>query len=63
MMSKLAPEKGLTGNKYEGIKGISIKQEEMHAALVDKCPSSNRKGDTSAEVIVIVKWVKRMKQG
>ena len=55
MMSKLAPEKGLTGNKYEGIKGISIKQEEMHVALVDKCPSSKRKGDTSAEVIVKVK--------
>ena len=41
------------GNKYEGIEGILIKKEEMHAALVNKCPSPKRQRDTSMEVIIL----------
>ena len=44
-MKKKAGKKEQKGGKYEGSEGIFIKQEEMKAALVDKCPSPKRKRD------------------
>ena len=44
-MNKKAGKKEPKGGKYKGSEGIFIKQEEMKAALVDKCPSPKRKRD------------------
>ena len=67
-MNKLALVKGPLGRKYEGFNDMIVKKEEIDSALVEKCPSPNRKRGTSNEAIiqrmtVTVKWIWTMEQG